>query len=239
MFVRFVLVLCMMVIGSLSTRPANGSVILTTSAIDTADLDFDGPGTQTTGDLGFATTTFMLTGGDIPSDPLFDNITSISLTFTAIGGPGATFSTTSGFTSPKGLGIRTPGEFGPHEIFLSSNDEFINVAVSSTSTTGDQVLLSGVEFNSWSNFFPLSEAELSGGATFDSGQTVLTGGGGVGGVVPILNFDTAVSSFSVSANNEPIRVANIRLTVSAIPEPSTIVLATLSLLCCGWRRKRG
>ncbi|MEM7454440.1 MAG: hypothetical protein AAF456_08820 [Planctomycetota bacterium] len=215
---------------------ACGDVVLTTATINSSALDFDGSISETFGDLGTNSVNFFLTGATIPAGPEFSGITSISISFESA--PGTTLSADGGGIVPPGIGMTHPGEFGPSVPFMNNNvGENLMVSITSTSTTGEQVLLSGIEFNSWRNFFPFSEATVV-GATFAGGQTVLTGNTTTS-PDPILDFDNPVSSFNVeSTGSDGIKMANIRLSVSPIPEPAGAAIAGLAIFGCGVRRRR-
>ena len=216
--------------------PVYGDAILTTATINSSDLDFDGGGSETFGDLGVSTVNFLLTGSDIPAGAEFSAITSISLTFQS--GAGTTISADGGGIVPPGIGMTHPGEFGPSVPFMNNLvGEVMTVSISSTSTNGDEVTLGGVEFNSWRNVFPVSEVTVS-GATFDGGQTVLTGDFS-SSPSPVLQFDSGVNSFSVeSTGSDGIKMANIRLSVSPVPEPAGALFAGVAFAGLAMRRKR-
>jgi hypothetical protein len=170
----------------------------------------------------------------------FDNITSMSVSFTGVGLPGSNLSAYVGGVAEPGIGVSSSGDFSPEDFGSLGGGlgESITVSVSSTSTNGDEVLLSGIEFNSWRNFFPVSEVSLS-GATFGGGQTLLTGQDGLSGPLPIMNFDYDVDSFSVSSLGDPVRVANLRFSISSVPEPGGMsVLMGLGLMAVVRKRRR-
>ncbi len=227
------------VLMSVSTvNISQADVILTTATLDSADLDFDGAGIETSGDLGTNSMVFNLASAGIPSTPEFANITSISLSFSTP--VGTTLSAGGGGILPPGIGMTFPGEFSPNVTGFSENvGEILQVSVSSTSTSGEVVQLQGIEFNNWRNTFPFSEVTLT-GATFGGGNNVLTGSD-TSPLSPILDFDNGVSTFFVeSTGNDLIRMANIRLSVSssAVPEPMSalpMIMLTGGLLA---RRKR-
>lgn len=215
---------------------AYADLVLTTSTRDSADLDFDGSGLETNGDLSITTRAFSLTGADIPATAEFSNITSINIVFTA--SSGKTLSGIGAGIIPPGIGLTSPGELGIDINEMTDGvNEVLTISVSSTSTDpNEEVLLSGVQFNSWRNVFPVSEATLTGGATFDGGQTVLTG---AGGVVPVLDFDSEVDEFSFESTGvDGIRLADIRLSVVSVPEPATGLLGGMLLIGMLVKRRR-
>lgn len=217
----------------------HGDAILTTSTLDSAALDFDGGGVETDGSLGVNSKMFSLSGSEIPSDPEFANITSIQLDFGA--NAGNELSARAGGILPPGIGIARTIETADENVGSLSNSEILSMSVSSTSTiAAEQVLFSGIQFNSWRNFFPFSEVTLT-GATFNGGQTVLTGADGLSGPTPLLMFDAPVSSFSVeSTGADDIRMSDIRLTVSSIPEPGSaaMLLTAVGYFVCIRRRRQ-
>ncbi len=216
-------------------------IVATTSTLDNAFLDFDGTGMETDGSLGQPAAIFVLTGSDIPADAEFANITSLTISFDVGGGTttGKLLSGRAGGIIPPGIGVFSTGETDPEAIgsLGGATNELLSISVSSTSSNGDVVALTGVEFNSWRNFFPFSEVGLS-GATFGGGQTVLTGKDGLSGPDPFLLFDNSVNSFSVQGMGEPIRIANIRLGVSSVPEPGMLSLLGAGTIGLALRRRR-
>jgi hypothetical protein len=206
-------------------------LVLTTSTLDSAGLDFDGSGAETYGDLGVATRTFAYSGETIPDAPGFTQIGSMTLTFQSA--TGTTFSAGGVGISANGIGLTYPGESGPGDIESLSDGagEVMSLFVSSTSTIpGEQVAFTGLTINSWRNGFPLSEVTLS-GATFAGGQTVLTGGSGVS---PEIVFDAPVFGFSIeSTGPDPIRLASIRLATTAVPEPASGVVCGIVAIGLG------
>lgn len=226
------------IFGLLGATSTHADIVLTTSSSDSADLDFDGSGTETNGDLGINSLTFTLTGSELPSDPEFANILSMGITFSAPSG--FTLTSIGSGISPFGIGMTSPGEFAPSAVELNAGEgEVLTISVSSTSSVpGQQVVLSGVAMNDWRNFFPVSELTLT-GATFDGGQSVLTGGGGVSGPIPDLVFDSGVSSFSLeSTGGDGIRLSSLRFAVTnAVPEPSTALFVAPTVAGLFLRRR--
>ncbi|MEZ6092712.1 MAG: PEP-CTERM sorting domain-containing protein [Pirellulaceae bacterium] len=201
-------------------KQAFADLILTTSTNNTADLDFDGLGGQTNGSLFVNSKSFTLLNSDLMGDPEFADITSVTITFS--GPAGYNLSSWGQGIGDHGIGLTYAAESAFNGPLLSSGvGEVLNVSVSSTSSvSGKEVKLSGVGFNDWRNFFPVSEVTLS-GATFDGGQNVFTGFGDAGGPIPELQFDSPVDFFAMeSTGTDGFRLQDIRLSVaSAVPEP--------------------
>ncbi len=227
--------------GLITDQASLGDIVATTSTLDSAVLDFDGAGQVSDGNLEFATADFFLTGTEIPADADFAGITSMTISFqVGAGSPAGTFlSARAGGIIPPGIGISTLNESTAENIgsLGGAANESLSVSVSSTSSNGDAVYLTGVEFNSWRNFFPFSEVGLS-GATFGGGQAILTGKDGAAGPDPILIFDNPVNAFTVQGIGEPIRMANIRLGVRSIPEPGMLSLLAAGTMGMILRRRR-
>lgn len=224
----------------LGTNVSFADIVATTSTLDSAYFDFDGAGSETSGSFNTATQSFVLTGSQLPNDSEFESITSLTVSFQSAGAGMTSLSGIAGGINQPGIGVATSGETIPDYVgsLGGAAGESLSVSVTSTSTNGDFVTLTGVEFVSWRNFFPFSEVELS-SATFGGGQTLFTGMDGSNGPLPILSFDNPTNLFQVAGLGEPIRIANIRLGVSsAVPEPGMTGLLGLGILGGIFRRRR-
>ncbi len=244
---RLILVATVVSAALIIGRNPAPAAILSTSTMDSADLDFDGGGTETDGDLSPLTAkTFVLTGGDIPGDAEFADITSITINFS--GSSGTTLSAKTGFQA--GIGLTYPGETGEAGAAVrgltpgATPTEVMSISIASTSTTPDkQVLISGVDFTNWRNAFPFPQATFT-GVTVGGGSSTFTGvDNGPSGV----SFDDPANSFTVQSTVIPgggdsFRLESLTLTTASIvPEPSTFVLigfGLLSLGCMILRRER-
>lgn len=232
---RTILTIAALLIAGIGGRSVNAELVLSTST-DNADLDFNGSDAATEGDLGFNSISFVWTGSEIPNTAEFSNITSLTFEFST---PTGNLSTWGLGIQPRGIGVYTPGaDTLSEETGSLDQGESISVSVSSTSTNGDYVQLTGIGFASWRNFFPFSKASLS-GTTFDGGKTLLSGADG-SFPDPEMNFDAAVSNFSITGlSGDPIRMSDIRVGVfSAVPEPSSGLLALLGSTVFVLRRRR-
>ena len=217
-------------------------VIYRTGTNDAMELDFDGAGTQTDGDLGFTSKTFVLTAGnglpDSGTYPSFADITSITLEFTATGGNFSARNTAG--TLSGGLGV-TNGTDSNARSLDQDTLESIMVSISSTSTDPlKQVEFSGMRFSNWRNAFPVAQAEFT-GATVGGDQYHLGGSG----VDPFVDFDNTTSSFSIksitsqaSGGGWPLRLHDVRFTVTTIPEPAAGAMCVLALVGLCVRRRR-
>lgn len=213
-----------------SCNPLCADTILTTQTDDTADLDFDGMGNQTNGDLGITTISFQLTGQEIPTEAAFANITSIDLNFDAA--VNTTISALNSSAFNNGIGLLSAGDGNSslnQRSFNSNRGEMMDLGVLSTASTSDQVLFSGLLLVDFDNN---DEITLSGATV--SGSSVITASGS-----QLIQFDQPTANFSFEATNGGFRLGGVRLTTTAIPEPSTCVfMAGLSLVVFQSRRKR-
>jgi len=213
--------------------PSAQAAILTVATRDVVDLDIDGTGTETEGDLGTTLATFFLTGAEIPAEPNFAGITSITITFQAVGG---NLSADPGGITPIGIGVFSPGESTQGDVtsLTTGNGERIDVQVSSTSINpGLQVFLTGMVLSSWRNEFPLSEATLT-GATINGSNVY----GDATDADEFLPFDSLVASFGIaSSGTDSIRLKAIGLDTmlvsAAVPEPSSALLGLLGAIAIG------
>jgi hypothetical protein len=185
---------------------------------DELDLDLDGPGTETAGDLGVLSDSATISGLDLPAEFVLAGVTDFTATFTATGG---NLSADEGnLVEVTGLGVASDGETGAAESSLSSNGEMISVSLSSN---GAPLWISGVDIGSWRNQFPVSQVTFTGATV--SGSATVVGHMDLGSTGEFF-FDSPVTSFTVTntSNNEPVRLTGLFISEIVVPEPASWIL---------------
>lgn len=201
----------------LCERSGSADVILTTSTLDNADIDLDGPGLQTDGDVpGGPLFSFTFSGNEVPAQ--FVDIDSFTITIRPE--PDTSISARAGAGIPPGIGILFADGNDPEAIGSLDNDSMEQLYFELTYTTsnpGQNLFFTGVAVNSFSA--TASQGALQGGATTNNGQILFSGIAD-----PLVAFDIGVDNFSVlSEGTDSFRIAGLQLgsTIQGVPEPGT------------------
>lgn len=220
----------------LLTGTINADLVLSTSTLDSADLDFDGPGIETDGSLAQPNhiRSFTLTGNDIPIE--FVDVDSITILFESAGDTG--LSARAGNGNPAGIGVNYVDSNNAENLGSLDTDGLEAIFVSLSFNSSNQlqdVFLSGVSLVSFDN---TATVHLIGGAT-QAGQAFVSGP-----VDPTIMFDDGVAAFGIESTGvDSFRMNGISIgaaITAGVPEPSSaMVLAGLGLgLLLQTRRRR-
>lgn len=214
-----ILLICVVAGPTLSAA----TVDLRVGTRDEFEIDLDGTGTETPGNLGVAMQSVTLSGAQVPIEFQAEGVTDFTVTFSATGG---NISADQGnFVEFTGLGVARSGETLAETSNLTANSpEALTVSLTSN---GAPLWIAGVDIFSWRNSHPVSSVTFAGATV--GGVATITGGPAITDEGRFL-FDTPVSSFTMTnaSATDGIRLGAL-VFGEAIPEPTTVTM--LIALC--------
>ena len=194
---------------------------------DELDLDLDGAGTETPGDLGVTSAPISVFGGALPTEFTLAGVTDFTLLFTATNG---NLSADQGFlVESVGIGVARDGETDSSKSSLSTDGgEALSVALTSN---GAPLWITGVDISSWRNQFPVSQVTFVGatvgGSDTVTGSNTLTNFG-------LIEFDSPVTSVTIlnTSSGDDVRLRAVL--ISEVPEPTSwvLLLSAVAILGC-------